>query len=32
MALSFAGNGTIAGLSVGGLSDGTVDGDTLING
>ena len=32
MALSFAGNGTIAGLSVGGLPDGTVDGDTLASG
>ena len=31
MALSFAGNGTIAGLSVGGLPDGTVDEDTLAN-
>ena len=32
MALSFAGNGTITGLSVGGLPDGTVDGDTLASG
>jgi len=32
MALSFAGNGTIAGLSVGGLPDGTVDADTLASG
>lgn len=31
MALSFAGNGTITGLSVGGLPDGTVDEDTLAN-
>ncbi len=32
MALSFAGNGTITGLSVGGLPDGTVDADTLASG
>ncbi len=32
MALSFAGNGTITGLSVGGLPDGVVDGDTLASG
>ena len=31
MALAFAGNGTITGLSVGGLPDGTVDEDTLAN-
>lgn len=31
MALSFAGNGTITGLSVGGLPDGVVDEDTLAN-
>ena len=31
MALSFAGNGTITGLSVGGLPDGTVDEGTLAN-
>ena len=32
MALAFAGNGTITGLSVGGLPDGTVDADTLASG
>ena len=32
MALSFAGNGVITGLSVGGLPDGTVDADTLASG
>ena len=32
MALSFAGNGTITGLSVGGLPDGVVDADTLASG
>ena len=32
MALSYAGNGTITGLSVGGLPDGTVDADTLASG
>ena len=32
MALSFAGNGTITGLSVGGLPDGCVDSDTLSAG
>jgi hypothetical protein len=32
MALSFAGNGTITGLSVGGLPDGTVDAYTLASG
>ena len=32
MALSFAGNGTITGLSVGGLPDGTVAADTLASG
>ena len=31
MALAVAGNGTITGLSVGGLPDGTVDEDTLAN-
>jgi hypothetical protein len=31
MALSFAGNGTITGLSVGGLPDGVVDEDCLAN-
>ena len=32
MALAFAGNGTITGLSGGGLPDGTVDADTLASG
>ena len=32
MALAFAGNGTITGLSVGGLPDGTVAADTLASG
>ena len=32
MSLSFSGNGVIAGLAVGGLPDGTVDGDTLASG
>jgi hypothetical protein len=32
MALSFAGNGTITGLSVGGLPDGCIDSDTLSAG
>ena len=32
MPITFNGNGTVTGLAVGGLPDGTVDGDTLASG
>ena len=31
MPLTLSGNGTVTGLAVGGLPDGSVDGDTLAN-